>query len=256
MNPNTRHIFPRYMLMVFLAFGCAAYAVAEETTYYQLTPQGQVSDGRGLSGWIKALSDPDASERLAAVRAIKGIYPDQAARAVPALTALLNDRSETVRQAAAEALGGFGSQARPAIPGLVRCLSDPIEPVRNAAAAALFDIGANRDRAMDPEPEKALQQALQKAIVQGGESIRTQLMMVDALGMFACIDSYRFRPCLNLTAPAVHELSIKVLAEIAGDQQSHPLLRERACGALAGFHKQADSALSVCTASNAAQPPF
>ncbi len=222
--------------------------VAEEPTHYQLTPDGQVS-GHSLSDWIARLKDPDPSNRRSAAEAIKGIYPDEAKGAIPALIPLLSDPSETVRQAAAETLGGFGSDAKPAIPGLIQQLSDPIEPVRNAAAAALYYIGINRDRQIDPEPEKALQVAIQGLSSASNDpiSIRTQLMMVHTLGTFACSDSPRFRPCKNLTAPAVHDQSIQLLIGIIRNRQLHSLVRERACDALGAFRKQARGAYPVLT---------
>ncbi len=76
-------------------------------------------------------------------------------------------------------------------------------------------------------------------------SIRTQLVMVDTLGTFACLDSPRVRPCQNLTAPAVHDRSVQILIGIIGNRRLHPLVRERACDALGKFRKQARVAAPV-----------
>jgi len=224
---------------------CSALGT-EEPTHYQLTPDGQVH-GHTLSDWIKQLKDSNPSIRQSAAEAIKGISPDEAKVAIPSLIPLLRDSAETVRQAAAETLGGFGSDARPAIHGLIQRLSDPVEPVRNAAAAALYYVGINRDRQTDPEPEKALQLTMQTIFScrDRPASIRTQLMMVNTLGTFACLDSPHFRPCQNLTAPAVHDQSIRLLIDIIQNRQLHSLVRERACTALGAFRKQARGASPV-----------
>jgi HEAT repeat protein len=223
----------------------AGVAVAEQSAHYQLTVDGQVSE-HTLSDWITRLKDTDPSNRRAAAEAIRGIYPDEAQRAIPALIPLLRDPSETVRQAAAETLGGFGSDARGAVHGLIQQFSDPVEPVRNAASAALYYVAINRDRGMDPEPESALQAAIQ-GLAGGSQNvdIRTQLVMVDTLGTFACVDSPRSRPCQNLTAPAIHDQSIQLLIGIIRNRQLHSLVRERACGALGAFRRQARRAVPV-----------
>jgi HEAT repeat protein len=76
------------------------------------------------------------SVRAAAARALGQI----GAPAVPGLLAALRDAEEDVRRAAAAALGEIGDAA--AVPGLLAALGDAEEDVREAAAAALGQIGA------------------------------------------------------------------------------------------------------------------
>lgn len=72
----------------------------------------------------------------------------QASEAVGTLTAVLERRDaarESVRAAAARALGGIGADAADAVPTLQRCLTDPSERVRKAASSALSRIASAND---------------------------------------------------------------------------------------------------------------
>jgi HEAT repeat protein len=85
--------------------------------------------------WIERLKDPDASHRLAAVRALAKTSDEEAV--VPALAGALRDENYYVRRDAAAALGKMGPAARLAAPSLVAALNDKERSVRKAAAEAL-----------------------------------------------------------------------------------------------------------------------
>jgi HEAT repeat protein len=107
-------------------------------------PKGGEFGGKSLDGWIKQLSDPDASERQEATQAVLAFGPD-ARKAVPALTRLLVDRDSSVRANAALALGSIGvedpAQAKDAVSALTRMLADSQGAVRLQAALALGKLG-------------------------------------------------------------------------------------------------------------------
>ncbi|MEX0702861.1 MAG: HEAT repeat domain-containing protein [Planctomycetales bacterium] len=65
----------------------------------------------------------------------------EAVEAVPVLIETLAEKDETVRNAAASALGEFGDDAAPAVPALCKLLQDTRLVNRGAAAAALGNIG-------------------------------------------------------------------------------------------------------------------
>ena len=135
----------------------------------------------GVSQWMKALGDADASVRLKAADAL-GLMAESAQDAIPALRGALGDASEPVGLNAAYALGaigeravpalmealrdasesvrlnaayGLGAVSTPAVPMLVEALGDVSEPVRRYAAYALALMGQS---AQDAVP--ALIQAL------------------------------------------------------------------------------------------------
>jgi HEAT repeat protein len=89
---------------------------------------------------IRATSVGDAEIRIAVIHAIEAIGADDARSAVPALAQALSDPDDRVRQAAAEALGGFGSVAKSAEPALRRALDDKEPTVRRAASSALLNL--------------------------------------------------------------------------------------------------------------------
>jgi HEAT repeat protein len=82
-----------------------------------------------------ALRDEYELVRRGASVSLAAIGPDK--RAIRDLTMALKDSDATVRQSAALALGAAGPDARAAIPALTGLLRDPSEEVRQAAATAL-----------------------------------------------------------------------------------------------------------------------
>jgi HEAT repeat protein len=88
---------------------------------------------------IEALRSPDRGVRFAAAIALGTIGPE-AADAVPALTALLEDGELYVRQNAPESLARLGPAARPAVPALIRALKDKEWMMQCKVAVALHRI--------------------------------------------------------------------------------------------------------------------
>ena len=91
-----------------------------------------------VSGLIKLLEDSEESVREAAAFALGEIGSDTA---TSGLIKLLEDSEESVREAAAFALGEIGSDT--ATSGLIKLLKDSEEFVREAAALALGEIGSD-----------------------------------------------------------------------------------------------------------------
>ncbi len=92
----------------------------------------------GVSQWIKALGDADASIRLNAADEL-GLMAESAQDAIPALRGALGDASEPVGLNAAYALGAIGKRA---VPALMEALRDASESVRLNAAYGLGAVGA------------------------------------------------------------------------------------------------------------------
>ena len=97
-----------------------------------------------LAALMANLNSDDSFLRLASVWAMLRIQPQDkgvAQRAIPLLIEGLEmqDR-ELVRVECAAALGDIGSRARSAVPALSKALQDPSEAVRSAAAEALQKI--------------------------------------------------------------------------------------------------------------------
>jgi HEAT repeats len=97
------------------------------------------------SFWIAQLQDRDQSFRQQAIQALEQIGPkDQ--KVVPALAGMLKDQSRGVRLGAAFALRRLGRQAEPAVPNLISALHDDDCFVRLNAAYALAGIGLQEER--------------------------------------------------------------------------------------------------------------
>ena len=92
-----------------------------------------------VAGLIKSLSSPTESVRLSAIDSLGRAGP-KAAKAVEALTGLLEDESASVRAHAAKALGHIGKPAVPAVKVLAALIADENAQVRRAAVEALADI--------------------------------------------------------------------------------------------------------------------
>ena len=84
------------------------------------------------------------------------LTPSQPEKVVPALTAVLTNKSEIVRANAAISLGDFGPEAKSAVPALTKLLSDPELNVKLDAATALGAIGPDAASAV-PELASAMQ---------------------------------------------------------------------------------------------------
>jgi len=89
---------------------------------------------------ILADSQLDSETRWNAARTI-GKVGSEAASAVPALLAALQDPAATIREHAAEALGDIGPPAAEAVQSLASVLDDPAPRVRRDAVRSLGQIG-------------------------------------------------------------------------------------------------------------------
>ena len=115
------------------------------------------SAGAGaVAGLKRSLADPDPRVRSLSAVALRSIGP-KAADAVPELIRALNDSAAYVRAPAADALGSIGPAAKAAVPGLSERLFTTTEQayVWRSAAAALGNIGPDAAGALP-----ALQRAL------------------------------------------------------------------------------------------------
>jgi predicted Zn finger-like uncharacterized protein len=92
-----------------------------------------------LAEVLKA-KEGQAELRRQAARTLGQIGAAASAQGVPALTEVLKDPDAVIREAAAEALGKFGSQGRAAVPPLLAALEDSETAVRRAALAALAQL--------------------------------------------------------------------------------------------------------------------
>lgn len=105
------------------------------------SPSGPRLDYRScLDALIEALADPDPRVRQLAAQALGALGP-AAARAVPALVRLLEDRDdEGSRNTACIGLAGIGPAAADALPALRKALDDPSRDVRRFARLAIEKI--------------------------------------------------------------------------------------------------------------------
>ena len=100
----------------------------------------------------RALTDKLDSVRLAAAYALGEIGPD-AAEAAPSLArALASDPDDDVRQEAAFALGELGEAARPMLPALQNAQRDRVEIVGQAAQEAIEKITDEDEDEPDVRP--------------------------------------------------------------------------------------------------------
>jgi HEAT repeat protein len=111
--------------------------------------------GTGVEGAIKSISSAvdltskDPAVRLAAVERIRRLdWP--AARAIPALVAVLKDPDAMVRVAAANAFGALGHLSEPAVQPLAAALASDADPqVRAAIVGALEKIAPGSPAVLD-----------------------------------------------------------------------------------------------------------
>jgi HEAT repeat protein len=98
----------------------------------------------------RLLKDDEPRVRLVAVVGLE-LLGKEAAPAVPQLQEALADKSDEVRQQAAQALRTIGPPARAAVPTLLKVArSDPAPKAREAAAWALYAIGMKNQKSALP----------------------------------------------------------------------------------------------------------
>lgn len=110
--------------------------------------------GRTLAEWQRDLRDSSPDVRARAAGALAAFEQ----RAVPVLTAALNDQEYKVRVSAAEALVKIGPG--PVVPGMIEALKSPEVPIRANAAVVLGALGPSAQPAIpalaralkDPHP--------------------------------------------------------------------------------------------------------
>jgi HEAT repeat protein len=121
---------------------------------------------------LELLEDRQPELRAEAVRTV-GLLAREADRAVPALRLCLKDRSATVRERAAEALGRMGT---PALPALRDALTDKDAEVRKHGVLALGRMGAPAKVALPDleklrkDPDEEVQSAAAEAITKLAEA--------------------------------------------------------------------------------------
>ncbi len=98
---------------------------------------------------LEDLKGTEGRDRLIAVRTLPQ-RRDEAARVVPALIEVLEDKDADIRQSAALGLGSFREQARDAIPALQKAQHDRDARVREAAGKALSRIDPDHFPAVGP----------------------------------------------------------------------------------------------------------
>jgi HEAT repeat protein len=101
-------------------------------------PREVVDRSRVQQALFEAVADPDESVRLAAVRGLGSIGPKLADDPPPALLAALEDPSDKVRTAAADALAWFPKGIARWLPSLVRSF-EAARPEMRPAYALVFD---------------------------------------------------------------------------------------------------------------------
>jgi HEAT repeat protein len=103
---------------------------------------GAAAEGT-ISALDAAMRDDDPTVHKAAAESKRAIEADskEVARIVHDHVEKMQSKDAARRESAAESLSRMGPRARPAIPALTRLLADEDEEVRNAARAALRNIG-------------------------------------------------------------------------------------------------------------------
>jgi HEAT repeat protein len=96
---------------------------------YHVAPQSDAV----VNALLRAMRDSDPEVQRTVVVALSTIGP----RAIPGMTAAVEDDHASVRSLAIELLAQQGSASIPALPEITRALRDPDDQVRRAAASAL-----------------------------------------------------------------------------------------------------------------------
>lgn len=108
-----------------------------------------------MDSLIEALKDPDLENRLLAINVIRGLG-NQAAKALPAITALTEDKESQVRSAAINCLAGFGPNPE-VIRTLGRTVKDTDLRVRMISVAVLKRLGQSNPQLVIPILQGALE---------------------------------------------------------------------------------------------------
>jgi HEAT repeat protein len=117
-------------------------AVARRSTLEAVEALGPLAV-RYIPQIIRSTEDRDLFVRWIAARSLGRLAPHGADKAVPALTAMLDDPDMDARMAAAHALGLFGPDAKSAVPALTERLLKGDAEVRIANMKALEGIGTD-----------------------------------------------------------------------------------------------------------------
>src|ERR1019366_5729632 len=101
-----------------------------------------------ISRDLRDLKDKNATVRARAADSLGNNATEQTRKAIPALVEALKDTDESVRGAAAFALGNIPGDRQVAVPALVKALQDENGSVRNYAAKSLGMIGQSPELAV------------------------------------------------------------------------------------------------------------
>jgi HEAT repeat protein len=101
---------------------------------------GIVYRGQALSYYLSQLKQASEEQRAEVIRSI-GAFGEDAALAVPTVTAALADHDPGVRAAAAGALAQIGAKSSEAAPAVAKLLNDDNLQVRESATLALREMG-------------------------------------------------------------------------------------------------------------------
>ena len=108
-----------------------------------------------MDSLIEALKDNDLENKLLVINIIRGLG-NQAAKALPAMTALTEDKESQVRSAAINCLAGFGPSPEVIRP-LGRTIKDPDLRVRMISVAVLKRLGQSNPQLVIPVLQSALE---------------------------------------------------------------------------------------------------
>jgi len=190
---------------------------------------------------IAGLKSGDESARLAAIDSL-GQKGEQAADAVPALTALLKDRSPVVRAHAAKSLGEIGAKARPAVHELALLISDTDETVRRTVVGALRKIHPDPQvgvpllvKVMEDKDPAVRVRAMRALVASGKEAVPflIQALKDEKAAYWVCL-------VLNQIGPEAQD-AVPALIVLLGDKR--PQVRREAILTLAEIGKPAAPAV-------------
>lgn len=109
-------------------------------------PKDQTYEGKPLKVWVEVIRTGSDSDARTACKVVGLLGVD----ALPALREMMKDRSASVRDRAAFAVGEIGDDARIALPDVIALLRDPDAKVRESAARALGEFTVLDQTAVGP----------------------------------------------------------------------------------------------------------